>query len=305
MGGSSRGEVLLEMVAAARGVAAHQPAPPAAGSLLGVAAGVSSHRDIPAIEEEPLVAGIDGLPAGLRCEGLRSPSRSRSGGDGRPRILLACCVAFLRLHRTSCLICTEGYLFISSATAKRKGAGEGGAPGGGPGAWHVVVGAAGGLAHWCSRAEVRTLVEPTEQAGCDQCEGTAHAYADEDQHHQRDNLDCVFPRRTQWRRWQKRGRRWQKRGPSFHTCAAAAVAVMMVLKLLAHVVGVMIGRESCNLVACLARHSVHTNLARRLWRRHGRRRRNRHRRPHGRDEPSHVSIALLPALSDQKPQRGC
>ena len=127
-GGQQPWEVLLETVAAARGVAAHQPAPPAAGSLLGVAAGGSSHRDIPAIEEEPLVAGIEGLPAGLRCEGLRSPSRSLSGGDGRPRILLACCEAFLRLHRISCLICTEGYLFISSATAKRKGAGEGGGP---------------------------------------------------------------------------------------------------------------------------------------------------------------------------------
>ena len=127
-GGQQPWEVLLDTVAAARGVAAHQPAPPAAGSLLGVAAGVSSHRDIPAIEEEPLVAGIEGLPAGLRCEGLRSPSRSLSGGDGRPRILLACCEAFLRLHRISCLICTEGYLFISSATAKRKGAGEGGGP---------------------------------------------------------------------------------------------------------------------------------------------------------------------------------
>ena len=218
-GGQQPWEVLLDTVAAARGVAAHQPAPPAAGSLLGVAAGVSSHRDIPAIEEEPLVAGIEGLPAGLRCEGLRSPSLSLSGGDGRPRILLACCVAFLRLHRNSCLICTEGYLFISSATAKRKEAGEAVRA---RGMWWWVrragwrVGAAG---QRCAPSSS----QPSRQDATNAREPHTHMQT-RISITSATNLDCVFPRRTQWRRWQKRGG-GGKLGPSFHTFAAAAVAV--------------------------------------------------------------------------------
>ena len=82
--------------AAALGVAAHQPAPPAVGSVLGVAAAVISQRAIPVIEELPGVAAAEGL-----IEGLRSPSRSLSG-DCRPRALLAFCAAFRLPHAISC-----------------------------------------------------------------------------------------------------------------------------------------------------------------------------------------------------------
>lgn len=82
--------------AAALGVAAHQPAPPAVGSVLGVAAAVISQRAIPVIEEPPGVAAAEGL-----IEGLRSPSRSLSG-DCRPRALLAFCAAFRLPHAINC-----------------------------------------------------------------------------------------------------------------------------------------------------------------------------------------------------------
>ena len=85
--------------AAALGVAAHQPAPPAVGSMLGVAAAVISQRAIPVIEEP--FAALSGVAAEGLIEGLRSPSRSLSG-DCRPRALLAFCAAFRLPHAINC-----------------------------------------------------------------------------------------------------------------------------------------------------------------------------------------------------------
>ena len=105
--------------AAALGEAARQPAPPAAGSLLGVATEVISQRAIPAIEE-PL-APPSGVAAEGLIEGLRSPSCSLTG-DCWPRALLTFCAALRLPHAINRCICSAGFRFSSPATANRTGA---------------------------------------------------------------------------------------------------------------------------------------------------------------------------------------